>query len=229
LIRFEGEESNHLVRVLRASEGDRFFAFDGSGAFWKSEIVSIHRAEVVARVLETSIDDLPVHRIAVAIATVKAARMDWAVEKAAELGAARFVPLETRYSVVEPGQGKLKRWRTIALSAAKQTRQSRIMEVADSIPLTKFFSQISDDPTCPLLLLLDEKEDKTALLDVWTAKHRTASVILFIGPEGGWSDEERTAFHKLGAVSVSIGRRIMRTETAVVVGLGLLTQTGAGC
>jgi len=223
-IHFDDDESNHLIRVLRAGLGDEFVAFDGSGRLWKVEITALRRTAVEARVIEERFEPERAPRITVAVAAVKATRMDWAVEKAAELGAIRFVPLETRYSVVEPGQGKLKRWRTIALSAAKQIRHARVMEVSESLPLKSYLSVVKAVQDEILFMLLDEKEASVTMQRAWSAKPEADEIVLFIGPEGGWAPEERMALQEAGAISVTIGSSIVRTETAVVVGLGILMQ-----
>ena len=239
-----GDEAHHLIKVLRAKIGYRFIGFDGKGHRWRAEISSISRNEVTARIIDTIIESSPVLRggskgevnqkenclseigLEVAVGIIKGSRMDWAVEKAAELGAVRFKPLTTRYSVVSPGQGRIERWRSIALSAAKQSRRLWLMDVCQPFTLEQAVEGTASDPECKMCALV-LNDDSTPLVQIWdNIVHKTTikRLILFIGPEGGFSDDEVKLFRRAEIPLANIGEKPLRTETAVAVALGTLTN-----
>ncbi len=213
------DEANHLTKVLRFSPGDRFVAIDGVGNGWQAEIVGVSKRELKARVLEKLPVETERKSITVAIGAVKGPRMEWAVEKAAELGASAFIPLKTRYAVVEPGEGRSRRWKNIAVAAAKQSRRLTLMKIeylmaiAD-LPVQKYQSVWVFDLTDDAIPLTDFG----ALASLGVTDHREGILIL-IGPEGGFSDEERQFFRTIGTRFISLGSHPLRTETALVAAL----------
>ncbi len=216
VIRPEGDEAAHLIRVLRAKIGDQFVGFDGRGHGWVAEIVGLHVGVVDARVLESLDEPQAEPAVTMVVGVVKAARMDWAVEKAAELGASRFVPLETERSVVEPGSGKTRRWRGIALAAAKQSRRLHLMEVQEPVRFNEFIPAI----TAPCFHF-DLSPDAVKPTEAFVNLKEIPSLSLLIGPEGGWSEAELAALTSIGSRPVNLGSHTLRTETAVAVGLAL--------
>jgi 16S rRNA (uracil1498-N3)-methyltransferase len=223
LIQIEGEEAAHLMNSLRVRPGDRFTAFDGKGRYWSSEVARVERSKLAATIVESFTEPFPVPALTVAVGVVKAARMDWAVEKAAELGAVRFIPLETEFNIVEPGFGKLRRWKGIALAAAKQSRHAWLMEVTEPLrpeilPLELLKSS----------LLLDMADDAKPISSLQPKLAGLESITILIGPEGGWSPKETEFFREHGALPVSLGCHPLRTESAVAVALGVVnTLLGA--
>jgi len=133
-----GSEAHHLISVLRARVGFEFVAFDGVGSGWQVEIACLKGKTAVGRVVEAlPCEPLPSVAVTVAVGVVKGQRMDYAVEKTAETGAVRFIPLLTDYGVITPGAGKAERWRAVALAAVKQSRRLRLMQVTEPAALRK--------------------------------------------------------------------------------------------
>jgi len=227
IIRFDDEESAHLARVLRMKPGDRFIAFDGRGAGWSAEIAAVNRSLVTARTLGEIGDTPPMRRVTVAVGSVKASRMDWAVEKAAECGASAFIPLESRYSVVEPGAGKVRRWRSLALAAAKQSRRLQVMEVSEPSSLDALLTGWRDRRNAGIFLcnVSGESPGLKEFLDLMMKD--VAEILILIGPEGGWSEEEIAAAKEAGAATISLGDHTLRTETAVVAAVWGVMNTDA--
>ena len=185
------EESRHAVKALRLAPGDRVTVFDPHET-WSGEIESA-AGKVTIRLLER----LPapsIPRVVVAAAVPKGARLDWMVEKLAELGVAEFVPVRFARSVVEPGEGKRKRLEKIALAAAKQSG-APVMKISAERPVAQL-------PADAWLAAPGSAERPTA-----------GGGMVVVGPEGGLTAEEDARF----ARRFSLGPTILRIETAAVV------------
>ncbi|MFN3821527.1 MAG: RsmE family RNA methyltransferase [bacterium] len=212
-----GEEAHHLIKVLRLKRGDRFIVISGTGPGWEVEAEEVTRSLVKGRAIaDVPLLPLPIH-LTLGAGMIKGARMDWLVEKCGEIGVRRLIPLITRYGVVEPRTGKINRWRNLAIAAAKQAHNPVIMEVTEpvkaieclsALPLTPIWSldPYAPQPLIPQILSGDLPEE----------------LILLIGPEGGWSDEEKEAIRARGGEFFRLGETILRTETAAVVTAGII-------
>jgi len=185
------EESRHALRALRLAPGDRVTVFDPREA-WSGEIASTEGAVTVRLLEKLAAPALP--RVVVAAAVPKGARLDWMIEKLAELGVAEFIPVRFARSVVEPGEGKRRRLEKIALAAAKQSG-------------------------APMLKIAPETPVEQLPADAWLAspggseRPPTGGGLVVVGPEGGLTREEEARF----ARRFSLGPTILRIETAAVV------------
>jgi 16S rRNA (uracil1498-N3)-methyltransferase len=185
------EESRHALRALRLAAGDRVTVFDPREA-WAGEIESTAGAVTVRLLERLGPPVLP--RVVVAAAAPKGARLDWMVEKLAELGVAEFVPVRFARSVTEPGEGKRKRLEKIAVAAAKQSG-APVMKIsperrAEELPADAILASPGAGGTAP-----------------------AGGGWVVVGPEGGLTDAEEARF----ARRMSLGPTILRTETAAVV------------
>ncbi len=217
------DEISHLIKALRFVPGDHFVAFDGKGNGWRAEIVSVAKKRVTARALEALPAENSAVSITVAVGVVKGPRMEWAVEKAAELGAAHFIPLKTRFAVVEPGEGRKRRWENIALAAAKQSRRLKLMEFSFPKAIADLHLQHYSR-----VWVFDLAEDAITAGEFSPAERlfqldKGEGILLVIGPEGGFADEEREFFRTIGARFISLGSHPLRTETALTAAL-VITQ-----
>lgn len=185
------EESRHAIRALRLSAGDRVTVFDPRET-WSGEIESTAGA-VTVRLLE-KLEAPKIPRIIVAAAAPKGARLDWMIEKLAELGVAEFIPVRFARSVTEPGEGKRRRLEKIAVAAAKQS----------GAPVLRIGAEQSVDrlPADALLASPGATDPVPA-----------GGGCVVIGPEGGLTAEEEARFSR----RLSLGPTILRTETAAVV------------
>lgn len=155
-----------------------------------------------------------------AVAPPKGNRADWLVEKCAELGVAALQPLLCERGIVAPGPAKIERWRRKAIEAAKQARRSVPMKVASPLPLNECLKDTcaaaktlfgDPDPSHPLLLeLLDSQKLNT-----------TETVAILIGPEGGFSPDERARIERNAGQAVRLNTGILRVETAAIVAAAL--------
>jgi 16S rRNA (uracil1498-N3)-methyltransferase len=227
-----GEEHHHLARVLRLRPGAEVAVFDGRGAGFAGRIESVEPTRAIVKLGDPEDPRIePELRVTLLQAIVHGERMDWIVEKATEIGAARIVPVVSERSVVKPRSGtwtRLDRWRRIALSAAKQSGRLIVPELADPIAFEDAISDkfearavtgTSGDSHSPSRLIFHPSGGPlaTALRGV---SH--AAIALLVGPEGGFTGDEHDRSVASGWKAVGLGRCILRADTAATIALGLV-------
>ena len=216
-----GDQAFHLARVLRAEPGQIFEVVAG-GFLHRAEILSVSEDEVLFTLHEELEADaaLPLHLL---LAVFKFDHMEWAIEKATELGVSRITPVLARRTEKHLAQAAAKRadrWRRIVLEASRQSRRTTIPEIADPIILKSAL----DREQSPTRILLSETEQTLTLAAALSASVRPAgdeSVALAIGPEGGWTPEEMTLFTHYSWTAVTLGPRILRAETAAIASIAI--------
>jgi 16S rRNA (uracil1498-N3)-methyltransferase len=217
----DGQELTHLQRVLRLGPGDRVTVFDDMG--WEHEAViqslTAERGEIEIRRSHEARRESSLH-ITLALGLTKGEKMDLVVEKATELGAQTVIPFTSTHSVPKLDAAKIakrtERWRKIALSAAKQCGRTQVPEV---LPLCDLAAL--GDGRAALKLLFWEKEEQRSLQQVHEQNPFAKSLLLAIGPEGGFSTEEANFARTRGFETIHLGRRILRAETAAVTVVSL--------
>jgi 16S rRNA (uracil1498-N3)-methyltransferase len=216
-----GDQATHLARVLRAEPG-QIYDVVANGFLHRAEITTVTDSEVHFLLHEELESDsaLPLHLL---LAVFKFDHMEWAVEKATELGIARITPIlarRTEKHLAQSASRRAERWRRIALEASKQSRRTTIPEIADPIPL----KQALEQEQSPTRILLSETEQATtitaALLNA-KSSHLETDTALAIGPEGGWTPEEITLFTQNNWQPVTLGPRILRAETAAIAAIAI--------
>lgn len=216
------DDARKIVTVLRRTSGERVELVDSSGATFDA-VLDIEGKVVRAR-LDTAPQGLPIEsgaRIVVAQAIPKGQKMDFVVEKATELGVAAIVPLRSARVIGDyTGEHKRERWQRIAKSAAQQSGRTRIPVVE---PVAAWDSLIATFGRYDRVYLPWELHAPAPLRDRFEPEVRDATTFLIvIGPEGGFSGDEVAVAQTAGAVPISLGRRILRTETAALVVLAAL-------
>jgi 16S rRNA (uracil1498-N3)-methyltransferase len=211
-VRIPRAEVRHL-HTLRLGAGDRLCVFDEAGHEHEVVLTQVTTREAVGRVVATSCasHESPLELVLVP-ALVKHDKMDWIVEKATELGVARIAPIQTRYTVARGDHTE--RWRRIALAAAKQCGRTRVPRVDVPRP----FVEAIDAEWPGLRLLAWEDEAAVRLADLPAA---AAAVTVLVGPEGGFDAPEVAAARTAGFATVTLGRRVLRAETAAIVATAL--------
>jgi 16S rRNA (uracil1498-N3)-methyltransferase len=215
-----GQNAGHLARVLRARVGQEFeVAADGVVRLGKIVSVEDERVEFA---LGDEVRTAELRSLKVLIAIFKFDRMEWAIEKATELGATEIIPLIARRTdahLVQAAGKRAGRWRKIAHEASQQSRRVSPPEIGDPVKLKEAIAIAAD-----LRVVLAESEDERMLRDVLTGG---GSVALAIGPEGGWTSDELNTFEKAGWVAASLGPTILRAETAVIAAVAaVVASTG---
>jgi 16S rRNA (uracil1498-N3)-methyltransferase len=211
----QGEQAQHLARVLRAQPG-QVFDVVANGFLHRAEIVSVDEGEVVFALHEELEADaaLPVHLL---MAVFKFDHLEWGIEKATELGAARITPVlarRTEKHLAQAAAKRVERWRRIVLEAAQQSRRSDVPVVDEPVTLKVALEMVTAETK---LLLAETEEENTLYAGLVGAEE----VALAIGPEGGWTAEEMSLFAESGWKSVTLGPRILRAETAAIAGLAV--------
>jgi 16S rRNA (uracil1498-N3)-methyltransferase len=206
------------VQVRRLQPGDALVLFNGQGGEWRAEVVVMGRSRVEVRVLaHHPVSREPARAVTLAVGMPANERMDWLVEKAAELGAAAIVPLLTERAVLrlegERAQKRRAHWQAVAVAAAEQSGATRVTQVAEVQPLSVWLA------TAPRgahawMLSLDPAPARSA--------PPAGEVFLLSGPEGGLSPAEQAAAAAAGFGSWNLGPRILRAETAPLVALSQL-------
>lgn len=223
-----GRDVNHIGNVLRMKPGERLFVSAGEGRDYLCEIREIGRTEILLQVLEEMRDEseLPV-AVTLYQGLPKSDKMELIIQKAVELGVRRIVPVESKRCVVRldrrRAEAKGRRWQMIAESAAKQSGRGLIPEV--SLPLS--FSDALQEAKKDTLKLIPYEcaEDMETTRRLIKALSPGASVSVLIGPEGGFSEEEVRLAQQFGFFPVTLGKRILRTETAGFVVLSYLMMS----
>jgi 16S rRNA (uracil1498-N3)-methyltransferase len=214
----ERNQSNYLGNVLRLDAGDTILVFNGRDGEWRASIAGRKRPDTLAVVSQTRPQDrLP--DITYVFAPLKHARLDYMVQKAVEMGAARLQPVLTRFTQVSRVNGE--RMRANVVEAAEQCGIISLADVAEPIPLDRFLSQRKSKR---VLVFCDEAADATSPLQV-LRRGETApdGIDVLIGPEGGFAEEERALLLRQPRIlRLSLGPRILRADTAAVAALALV-------
>jgi 16S rRNA (uracil1498-N3)-methyltransferase len=218
-----GDQAQHLSRVLRAQPGMEFDVVAG-GRAWLARIASIDRDSVQFTLLH-ELETAPPLPVTLLLSIFKFDRMEWAIEKAVELGCSRILPViaeRTEKHLAQAAGKRVERWRRLALEAAKQSRRSDLPEIAEPSRLAAGLAAC--EPTAaPLRILLSETEEDQPLLRVLQeSPNAVEGIMLAVGPEGGWTAAEIAMFTRAEWHSVSLGQRILRVETAVIAALAVV-------
>jgi 16S rRNA (uracil1498-N3)-methyltransferase len=206
-----GDHADHLIHVLRARVGQEFDIAAGA-VVRRGRIVTI-KEDRVEFVLAEEVSAPPMLDLTLLLAVFKFDRMEWAIEKCTELGVARIVPVIARRTdahLASAAAKRAERWRRIALQAAEQSRRITPPEIVDPIKLPDAVTL-----TASSRIVLADSEQETLLRDIVTS-HSAGEIVLAIGPEGGWTQEELELFQTAGWISASLGTTILRAETAAI-------------
>ena len=212
----EGARAHHLARVVRLKPGESVEVSDGQRLF-KAEVETASGKEVLFRLAEELDAPAPALWLEVHLAIIKFPRFELAVEKLTELGVSAIVPVAAERSdkgLVRGALKRLERWRAIAEAAAEQSRRMAPPEITEPAPLAEALARPAsqriflDFEAPPLRNVFEANAERTVLL---------------IGPEGGWTEQERNTALAAGAIAASCGQTVLRTETAAIASTAVLT------
>ncbi len=227
-IKITGEQARYLSLVLRVTPGETITILDGAGRRYTCRIIQAHKKEVLAEKIKQELysAESPIS-ITLAQGIPKGEKMDLIIQKSTELGVKKIIPLITEHAEVRE-TGKLERWRKIALSAAQQSGREKIPEIESPVSLSEF---LKNPPSPPfdkggmrgfLKIIFSEEEKNQTLKKVLKDFKDSPDIVVLIGPEGGFSQEEAALAVKSGFIPVSLGPRILRTETAAITAISIL-------
>ena len=208
------EESHHAVSSLRAKAGYEFVVCDGRGREAAARVERVTRRQVhvvVERITERPFDLL--HRITLAVAMTKAHRQGYLIEKCTELGAAAFWPILAERSVAKPTSTAVDKWSRRAVEAAKQSARAWVPTVEAPQTFAEAVARIGEFSAAAIA----DPDSSATPFTLFLGNHGEGSTLLvFVGPEGGWSEGECRAAAGAGAVFVKLSPTVLRSETAAV-------------
>ena len=221
----QGTDVNHIKNVLRMKAGDRLTVGSGQGKLFYCRITSIEKDKIWAAIEkeETKTTELP-SQIFLFQGLPKSDKMEWIVQKAVELGAAKIIPVTTRRTVVKLDEkkaaAKCARWNAIAESAAKQSGRTMVPEVAEPVTFAQALACAAelDVKVIPYELAQGMQAARSLFGEIIPGQ----SVAVLIGPEGGFEEDEVRMAEQAGFARVTLGNRILRTETAGLAVLSVL-------
>ncbi len=222
-----GERAHHLRTVLRVVPGQTYEVSDNERVYL-AEVVSVRNDRVAFRVIGAGETRRAPVRLALVAALVKFDRLELLLEKATELGVERAVLVAAARSergLERAAAKRMDRWRRILVEASQQARRARLPELAGPVGFEEALRETAD-----YRYVLDEGGEAEPLLRALPAARRPEdAVALLVGPEGGWSERERNQTAAAGWQAVSLGRQILRAETAAIAALAVVgCAWGAG-
>jgi 16S rRNA (uracil1498-N3)-methyltransferase len=215
----DAEQSHHCAQVMRQNVGDVFAVFDGHGTEAKARITEIARDEVKFTVLAKAASPRPVHPVWLAQALTKAKSMDLIIEKATELGVSELAPLQSDHSVAqvdeEKADAKVEKWKKLTIEAAKQCGQNWLPAVHPPQAPKEFINALPKGAVKLIASLQAEARPlKTVLREHLASLKPGTPIVVMIGPEGDFTPSEIGQARSAGFLPVSLGKIILRAETA---------------
>ena len=224
-IAITGGDAHHLARVMRAQIGDVITVVDAAGQAAEMAVTELTRDAVHLRMRRVLPAETEGREVILVQALLKGEKMDFVVQKAVELGAVAFYPVITEHVVVhwdaKKAAAKAARWQKIADEAAKQCGRRALMSVVEVVPLSSLLqnAELFAAPDTAVVFCYEgeEMQSMRTALRALTARR----IVLIVGAEGGFSPAEAEAIRVSGAASVSLGRLILRAETAALTALSV--------
>lgn len=222
-IAITGPDVKHILKVLRLGTGDTITVMDGRGKSYEAVIEILRRGEVVCCIVKELLSpEGPPIRVILVQGLPKGDKMDFIIQKGTELGLSRVIPLICQRSVVKLERDsinrKRERWQRIAYEAARQCSRPDIPEVDEPKDWELVLTSLPEKATA---LIPWEEENTLSLKDILHRNNASEEIYVFIGPEGGFTQEEIGRARLRGVRPVTLGPRILRTETA---GMAVLTM-----
>lgn len=221
IVKIDGDEGHHLRRVLRLGIGDEVNLFDGIGHEYRAEIVAVTGSTAEVKLVEELVDQVesPL-KLTLVQGLIKGDKFDLVIQKAVELGVSRLQPLVSRYTDLQLSESRaekrLERWQRIALEATKQCGRRELTEILPPINFNQLIQQVSS----PVIFFAERGGQP--LKDLFSTIKVADRLTVVVGCEGGWHENERQLAKDSGFYLTTLGRRILRAETAGITAVALL-------
>jgi 16S rRNA (uracil1498-N3)-methyltransferase len=215
---------HHLRQSLRLHPGDPLTVTDDRGMRYRTTVTDVTPQHIAGRIVESQPAPLrTTPSLILGLALLKGEKMDWAIQKATELGVDRIVPVHAKHSVVRLQPDRIdhqrSRWQRIALEAAQQSERWTVPSIEAPATLPELLARYA---ACVSKNILAERSTGPSLNRIALPVDPEHSVMLLVGPEGGWDPEEVRLAQELGCSDISLGKRILRAETAVIAAISIL-------
>lgn len=211
-----GEQAHHVTNVMRLGVGDRLVLFDGTGAEFQAKLVAIHKRQIDLEIVSKDLVSREIStKVMVAVALPKGDRQKFMVEKLVELGCAELIPLKTSRSVADANAKVVQRLGRQIIEASKQCGRNVLMEVARQHSIEELLVRY-DNTSAGRVLADPTVENKICDWDI------PSEVVIAIGPEGGFSDDEQELFVTRGWDRLRLGPTVLRIETAAIAAMAML-------
>lgn len=222
-ITLEGDEFHHLSNVMRSRVGERVCLFNGDGTFYFGNVKTIAKKFAEIEITdETKSNSEPEIKLSVYQALAKGDKLSLIMQKITEVGASELCLFESKFCDVKSNTHKQDRMDSIAISAAKQCGRATITKCSGIYSIKEVSGHIKDFDA--FYVAYENKDGLTLVGDLLKNKQNIKNVAVMIGAEGGFSADEINLLEENGAKIVSLGRRILRTETASIVSAGVIMQ-----
>ena len=224
LLSITGSEHHHLRNVLRTKPGETVRIIDGEGNVYTAQILETHDARIssAARILSHEFHSVVSPKLTLFQGIPKSDKMELILQKTTELGVTQIVPLHSKYGLQKPSQNRYERWHRILISATKQSERAWLPELCNAQEFNAALAQLDKFSLCLLLSPHRDKESQVQHIQtVLRGGSRPDSVALFVGPEGGFSDQEVTSAIEGGCTLATLGRNVLRTETAAIIAVAV--------
>src|ERR1700678_3590189 len=228
-LELDQDEAHHFIDVVRAAVGQRIVVFNGRGSEAVAEISGMARSRVQLKTLQISQTPPLPCAITLAQAIPKGKNMDLIVQKGTELGVSKIIPLISERTVIkietDEAEKKTEKWRQIVIEAGKQCGQSRLPEVTPPVTPKQFFADFDRYELALIASLQTDARSFRSALSDFREPHgrRPKNVIVLIGPDGDFTPAEGALGQSAGALPVSLGPIVLRTETAAIYCLSVLS------
>jgi len=215
LIKLSGDNASHIKTVLRLCNGDEIVVCDGKGNDY-SAVITLDKNNVYAKLNEkTNNISEPDYHLTIFQALPKADKFELIIQKCVELGVYSIVPVITERVIVKADGKKLDRWQKISEAAAKQSQRGTIPIINEIVTLKNAFKIAANIENCAVAY--EKNVEESIFMKEWINSCKGDDYAVFIGPEGGFSEKEISLFTENGITMISMGSRILRTETAPIV------------
>jgi 16S rRNA (uracil1498-N3)-methyltransferase len=222
----EEKQAHYLSNVRRFKQNDEIMLFDGKGNSYKAKIDFIAKNKVSGQVLSSSYK-MPKFILNLYTCIPKGDRFEWQIEKCAEIGVFKIIPINTKRSIVTSiSKNKIERYEKISISASSQCGRNDIMKIENPIDFKTACINIIENKD--FINLLPWESESISTLKSLIPKSKLNGANIFIGPEGGFEDEEIEFAKSLNIKTLTLGENILRTETAAVVASSLIFQFSYG-
>lgn len=217
-----GQDAKHISNVLRMKNGDEIYICNiDNKERYLAEIEKINKDEVIVKLIQKLESIEPHIKITLFQGIPKADKMEYIIQKAVELGAYNIIPVDMKFCIskIKDENKKIARWQAISEAAAKQSKRSIIPKIEMPKKLSEVCNILSQ---YDLVIVAYEDEDKTTIKQVLNTNNDKNNIAIIIGPEGGISPDEIKVLSESGAKLASLGRQILRTETASIAMISMI-------